>query len=97
MTVRRVPFAQIFQVKCEVEGESLGILTHAATPEIKEIIAGSPAAQAGINPKAQRSCLLSKKNLFPKKTFQTVAASLKIYRNLRLHIELLSPRVVGPH
>jgi hypothetical protein len=58
VTVRRVPFAQIFQVKCEVEGESLGILTHAATPEIKEIIAGSPAAQAGINPKAQRSCPL---------------------------------------
>jgi hypothetical protein len=60
VTVRRVPFAQIFQVKCEVEGESLGILTHAATPEIKEIIAGSPAAQAGINPKAQCSCPLSK-------------------------------------
>ncbi len=47
-----------------MEGESLGILTHAATPEIKEIIAGSPAAQAGINPKAQRSCPLSKKKLF---------------------------------
>jgi hypothetical protein len=53
-----VPFAQIFQVKCEVEGESLGILTHSSTPEIKEIIAGSPAAQAGINPKAQCSCPL---------------------------------------
>jgi hypothetical protein len=85
-----VPFAQIFQVKCEVEGESLGILTHAATPEIKEIIAGSPAAQAGINPKEQRSCTLSKKE----KKFTHRRHSNQL---LRLYIELLSLRVVGPH
>ena len=50
---RRVPFAQIFHLKSELEGQSLGIITHAATPEIKEIIAGSLAAQAGINAKAK--------------------------------------------
>jgi hypothetical protein len=46
-----VPFAQIFHLKSEIEGQSLGIITHAATPEIKEIISGSIAAQAGINAK----------------------------------------------
>lgn len=49
--IRRVPFAQVFHLKRDIEGQSLGILTNSTSAEVKEIIPGSVAAQAGVNSK----------------------------------------------
>jgi len=49
--IRRVPFGQVFHLKPDIEGQSLGIIPYNSTPEIKEIIPGSIAAQAGVNGK----------------------------------------------
>ena len=43
--IRRTPFGQVFHLKPEVEGQSLGVVPHANTPELKEVIPGSQAAQ----------------------------------------------------
>ena len=44
---RRFPFSQIYLLKPEIEGQSLGILNYNNTPEIREIVPGSVAAAAG--------------------------------------------------
>jgi len=49
--IRRAPFGQVFHLKPDIEGQSLGIIPYNSTPEIKEIIPGSIAAQAGVNGK----------------------------------------------
>ena len=49
--IRRAPFAQVFHLKPEIEGQSLGIIPNNSTPEIKEIIPGSVASQAGLSAK----------------------------------------------
>ena len=49
--IRRLPFAQVFHLRREIDGQPLGIVTHANTPEIREIIPGSPAAQHGMTNK----------------------------------------------
>ena len=43
--IRRTPFGQVFHLKPEVDGQSLGVVPHANTPELKEVIPGSQAAQ----------------------------------------------------
>ena len=43
--IRRTPFGQVFHLKPDVEGQSLGVVPHANTPELKEVIPGSQAAQ----------------------------------------------------
>ena len=45
---RRFPFSQIYLLKLEIEGQSLGLVTGKETNEVKEIVAGSVAADAGI-------------------------------------------------
>lgn len=42
------PLMQVFHLKPEVEGQSLGLVPHPNTPEVKEVIPGSQAAQAGM-------------------------------------------------
>ena len=49
--IRRAPFAQVFYLKPEIEGQSLGIILNNSTAEIKEIIPGSLASQSGIQAK----------------------------------------------
>ena len=49
--IRRAPFAQVFFLKPEIEGQSLGIILNNSTAEIKEIIPGSLASQSGIQAK----------------------------------------------
>ena len=44
---RRFPFSQIYLLKPEIEGQSLGILNYNNTPEIREIVPGIVAAAAG--------------------------------------------------
>ena len=52
--IRRAPFAQVFHLKRDIEGQSLGIVvTTGATAEVKEIIPGSVAAAAGVNSKVR--------------------------------------------
>ena len=46
--IRRAPFAQVFYLKPDIEGQSLGIILNNSTAEVKEIIPGSLASQAGI-------------------------------------------------
>lgn len=49
--IRRAPFAQVFYLKPDIEGQSLGIILNNATSEIKEVIPGSVASQSGVNAK----------------------------------------------
>ena len=49
--VRRLPFAQVFHLKREVDAQPLGIVLNNATAEIKEIVPGSPAGLVGMTPK----------------------------------------------
>ena len=49
--VRRLPFAQVFYLKREIEGQPLGILLNNSTAEIKEIVPGSPASLIGMTSK----------------------------------------------
>ena len=43
----------MFHLSPEVEGQSLGLLPHPLSPEVKEIIPGSQAAQAGMTNKVR--------------------------------------------
>ena len=43
--IRRTPFGQVFHLKPDVEGLFLGVEVKANTPELKEVISGSQAAQ----------------------------------------------------
>ena len=47
--IRRTPFGQVFHLKPEVDGQSLGVVPHANTPELKEVIPGSQAAQVTLD------------------------------------------------
>ena len=49
--IRRAPFGQVFYLKPDIEGQSLGIILNNSTSEIKEIIPGSVASQAGVSAK----------------------------------------------
>jgi hypothetical protein len=51
IVIRRLPFAQVFHLKRDVEGQPLGIVTSGNTTEVREIIPSSPAAQHGMTPK----------------------------------------------
>lgn len=51
VTVRRVPFGQVFCLKRSFEGEDLGLLRESGTAEINHIIPHSIAAKAGLLPK----------------------------------------------
>lgn len=51
IVIRRLPFAQVFHLKRDVEGQPLGIVTHGNTAEVREIVPTSPAAQHGMTPK----------------------------------------------
>lgn len=42
IVIRRLPFAQVFHLKREVEGQPLGIITSGSTAEIREIMPASP-------------------------------------------------------
>ncbi len=59
--VRRVPFAQIFYLRREVEGQPLGIVLAAGTAEVREILPGSPAALHGMSARA-RAALVDSSN-----------------------------------
>ena len=51
IVIRRLPFAQVFHLKRDVEGQPLGIVTHGNTAEVREIVPTSPAATHGMTPK----------------------------------------------
>ena len=51
--IRRAPFGQVFYLKPDIEGQSLGILLNNSSSEIKEIIPGSVASQAGVSAKVR--------------------------------------------
>ena len=53
LLARRFPFSQIYLLKTEIEGQSLGIVLNNNTPEIKEIVPGSVAAAAGVSAKVR--------------------------------------------
>ncbi len=47
--VRRLPFAQVYHLKREVDGQPLGLVLNGNSPEVREIVTGSPAAAHGMN------------------------------------------------
>lgn len=47
--VRRLPFAQVFYLKREVDGQPLGLVLNGNTSEVREIVPGSPAAIHGMS------------------------------------------------
>jgi len=51
--IRRFPFSQIYLLKLEIEGQSIGIISNNNSNEIKEILSGSVAAAAGISAKVR--------------------------------------------
>ena len=51
--IRRAPFGQVFYLKPDIEGQSLGIILNNSTAEIKEIIPGSVASQTGVSAKVR--------------------------------------------
>ena len=55
--IRRTPFAQVFHLRREVDGQPLGIIGAAGNSpnDIREIVPGSPAANHGMTPKV---CLM---------------------------------------
>ena len=46
--IRRAPFGQVFYLKPDIEGQSLGLILANATAEVKEVLPGSVAAAAGV-------------------------------------------------
>ena len=46
--VRRLPFAQGYHLKREVDGQPLGLVLNGNTAEVREIVPGSPAAAHGM-------------------------------------------------
>jgi hypothetical protein len=50
--IRRAPFGQVFHLAPEVEGQSLGLVAGPGA-ELKEVIPGSQAAQAGMSSKVR--------------------------------------------
>ena len=47
--VRRLPFAQVYYLKREVDGQPLGLVLSGNTAEVREIVPGSPAAVRGMS------------------------------------------------
>ncbi|XP_059476455.1 uncharacterized protein LOC132197280 [Neocloeon triangulifer] len=50
--VRRVPFGRVFAIRKDVEGQDVGLELEGSTAEIKSVRHLSPAARAGVPPKA---------------------------------------------
>ncbi|CAB3383955.1 Hypothetical predicted protein [Cloeon dipterum] len=50
--VRRVPFGRVFAIRKDVEGQDVGLDLEGGTAEIKNVHRLSPAARAGVPPKA---------------------------------------------
>ena len=46
--IRRAPFGQVFYLKPDIEGQSLGLILANGTAEVKEVLPGSVAAAAGV-------------------------------------------------
>jgi len=51
--IRRFPFSQIYLLKTEIEGQSLGIVLNNNSTEVKDIVPGSIAAAAGVSAKVR--------------------------------------------
>ena len=51
--IRRLPFAQVFHLRREVDGQPVGIVVNGSGPEINEIIPGSPASVRGMTAKVR--------------------------------------------
>jgi hypothetical protein len=51
--IRRLPLAQVFHLRREVDGQPLGIVTNGGTAEIRDVVASSVAAQRGLTPKVR--------------------------------------------
>ncbi|TRY76968.1 hypothetical protein TCAL_02681 [Tigriopus californicus] len=51
--IRRLPFAQVFHLRREIDTQPLGIITHGNTNEIKEILPGGPASNHGMTSKVR--------------------------------------------
>ena len=51
--IRRLPFAQVFHLRREVDGQPLGIVLNGASSEIRDIVPASPASQWGMTSKVR--------------------------------------------
>lgn len=48
VTIRRIPFGQVFCLKRSFDGEDMGLVREKGTAEISHVVAGSIAARAGL-------------------------------------------------
>lgn len=47
--IRRVPFGRVFALRRSSEGEDLGVVLEGNTAEVKDVVAGSIAANSGVS------------------------------------------------
>ncbi|XP_049959888.1 uncharacterized protein LOC126480693 [Schistocerca serialis cubense] len=52
LVIRRVPFGRVFAIHREADGQSLGVVQEGNTAEVRDVVANSPAARAGLAPRA---------------------------------------------
>ena len=52
LVIRRLPFGRVFALRRDVEGQVLGINLEGGSGEIRDVVANSPAARAGLPSRA---------------------------------------------
>lgn len=52
LVIRRVPFGRVFAIHREADGQSLGVVQEGNTAEVRDVVPNSPAARAGLAPRA---------------------------------------------